>query len=225
MTYQRRPVSTSSVVGAEGGMTSGWASTTGGATSTGSASATAPARRSTLLTSSTETSSSGTAVPRNARAASAAAWSDSLAASTSSAPVSGSGGAVSGSGCSSLRISSSRSSLTALPLRRRRRRRRDGLVEQEAVHEIREELIGAKDVRGDDRRDEDDQHGEADDRLPVGPRDLLQLRPALLCEAHQADVSGADGGRLRTSSHQRTSARRERLELSTAGFGDQCSTS
>src|SRR5438034_4542563 len=223
MTYQRRPVSTSSVVGAEGGMTSGWASTTGGATSTGSASATAPARRSTLLTSSTETSSSGTAVPRNARAASAAAWSDSLAASTSSAPVSGSGGA--GSGCSSLRISSSRSSLTALPLRRRRRRRRDGLVEQEAVHEIREELIGAKDVRGDDRRDEDDQHGEADDRLPVGPRDLLQLRPALLCEAHQADVSGADGGRLRTSSHQRTSARRERLELSTAGFGDQCSTS
>src|SRR5437867_13328874 len=226
MTYQRRPVSTSSVVGAEGGMTSGWASTTGGATSTGSASATAPARRSTLLTSSTETSSSGSAVPRNARAASAAASSESLAASTaSSASGADSAGASSGC-CSSPRVGSSRSSLMTLPLGCRRRRRWQVLVQQDVVHEIREDLVGAQDVCGDDRRDDDDDHRQPDDRLTIGPRDLLQLRPALLGEADETDVAGPY---LRRSSrrcrHQYVPARRERLELSTAGFGDQCSTS
>src|SRR5437879_722463 len=222
ITYQRRPVSISSAVGAEGGRTSGCASTTGGATSAGSASATAPARRSTLLTSSTETSSSGSAVPRNARAASAAASSESLAASTS---CSDADVVDSGSCCgSSLRVWSSRSSLMPLPLGCRRRRW-DGLVQDQTVHEIREDLVGGQDVARHDRRDDDDDDRQANDRLTVRPGDLLQLRPALLGEADDPDAPGPDGGRLRTCGHQRAPARRERLELSTAGFGDQCSTS
>src|SRR6267378_6151844 len=201
ITYQRRPVSISSAVGADGGMTSGWASTTGGVASVGSASATAPARRSTLLTSSTETSSSGSAVPRNARAASAAASSESLAASTS---VSASGAGVVGSGsgcCSSLRVRSSRSSLMPLLLGNCGCRRRDRLIQDEPVNQIREDLIGAEDVRGDNRGDHDDDDGQANDGLAVGPRDLLQLRPALLSEADEPDASSPNGGRLRTSCH------------------------
>src|SRR5438132_2827641 len=207
-------------------MTSGCASTTGGPTSTGSASATAPARRSTLLTSSTETSSSGSAVPRNARAASAAASSESFAASTS-ASASGAGSGDAGACCSSpLRVGSSRSSLMTLLLGCRRRRRWQVLVQQDVVHEEREDLVGPQDVRGHDRRDEDDQDRQPDDRLAVGPRDLLQLRPALLGEANEAYTACPYLRRgPRRSSHQQTSARRERLELSTAGFGDQCSTS
>src|SRR4029077_13364484 len=225
ITYHRRPVSGSSAEGVDGGTTSGWASTTGAA-ATGSASATAPARRNTLLTSSTDTSSSGSAVPRNARAASAAASSESLAASTS---ASASAAGSVDSGCSSPGVRSSRSSLMTLPLgcrRRRYRRRRRALVQQDVVHEVREELIGPQDVGGHDRRDDDDDHGQANDRLTIGPRDLLQLRPALLREADDSNVPGATSGRrLRPSSHYCTAARRERLELSTAGFGDQCSTS
>src|SRR5438309_8954593 len=201
ITYQRRPVSISSAVGPDGGTTSGCASTTGGAMSTGSASATAPARRSTLLTSSTLTSSSGSAVPRNARAASAAASSESLAASHS-VSASGAGVVDSGScGRSSLRVRSSRSSLMPLLLGNCRCRRRDRLIQNEPVHQVREDLIGAQDVRGDDRGDHDDDDGQANDGLAVGPRDLLQLRPALLGEADEPDASSPNGGRLRSSSH------------------------
>src|SRR6267378_3349821 len=201
ITYHRRPVSISSAVGADGGTASGCASTTGGTTSAGSASATAPARRSTLLTSSTETSSSGSAVPRKARAASAAASSESLAASTS-ASASGADSVGSDSGCPSSRVRSSRSSLMTLPLGCRRYRRRQALVQQDVVHEVREELIGAEDVRGHDRRDQDDEHGQTDDRLTIGPCDLLKLGPALLGEPDEPDVAGATGGRrLRSRSH------------------------
>src|SRR5437763_293690 len=202
ITYQRRPVSISSAVGAEGGMTSGCASTTGGATSTGSASATAPARRSTLLTSSTDTSSSGSAVPRNARAASAAASSESLAASTS-ASCSGAGVVDSGSACrSSLLVrSSSRSSLMPLLLRAGRCRRRHRLVQDQAVDDIREDLVGAEDVGGHDRRDDDDDDRQPNDRLPLGPGDLLELRPALLGEADDPNAAGSDGWCLRAGGH------------------------
>src|SRR5437667_2874545 len=201
ITYQRRPVSISSAVGAEGGMTSGCASTTGGATSTGSASATAPARRSTLLTSSTDTSSSGSAVPRKARAASAAASSESLAASTS-ASCSGAGVVDSGPACrSSLPVRSSRSSLMPLLLRDCRCRRRHGLAQDQAVDDIREDLGGTQDVGGHDRRDDDDDDRQPNDRLALGPRDLLELRPALLGEADDPNAPGPDGRCLRAGGH------------------------
>src|SRR2546426_6029941 len=174
-------------------MTSGCASATGGMAPAGSASATAPARRSTLLTSSTETSSSGSAVPRNARAASAAASSESLAASTS-ASGSGAGVVDSGSACrSSSRVRSSRSSLMPLLLGDCRCRRRHGLVQDQAVHDIREDLVGAQDVGGHDGRDDDDDDRQPNDRLPLGPRDLLELRPALLGEADDPNAPGPDG--------------------------------
>src|SRR3989442_10077047 len=227
--YQRRPVSTSSAVGAVGATGSGCASTSGTAGS-GSASRIAPARRRTFFASSTETSSTGSAVPRNARAASAAASSESFAASTSSGVGSGSCSGGSEGGIVSFVVSSvvsSRSSLMTLPLWRGRRRRWDRLIQQDAVDDEREDLVRREDVRGDDRRDHDHEHGETDDGLAVRPGDLLQLGPGLLSEANDAPASGPDlwGRRSRRCGHQRTPARRERLELSTAGFGDQCSTS
>src|SRR5437879_1010225 len=201
ITYQRRPVSISSAVGADGGTTSGCASTTGGTISTGSASATAPARRSTLLISSTDTSSSGAAVPRNARAASAAASSESLAASTS-ACCSGGGVVGSGSGCRpSVLVTSSTGCPLPLLLRDCRCRRRHGRVQDQAVDDIREDLVGTQDVGGHDRRDDDDDDRQPNDRLALGPRDLLELRPALLGEADDPNAPGSDGRCLRAGGH------------------------
>src|SRR5207248_7796030 len=97
-------------------------------------------------------------VPRKARAASAAASSESLAASTS-ASGSGAGVVDSGSGCrSSLLVRSSRSSLMPLLLRDCRCRRRHGLVQDQAVDDIREDLVGTQDVGGHDRRDRSEEH-------------------------------------------------------------------
>src|SRR5438094_6262773 len=231
MTYQRWPVSVSTFVGATDGAACGSATAARcSADTSGSTSATAPARRRTFFASSTETSSTGSAVPRNARAASAAASSESFAASTSSGVGSGSCSGDSEGGIVSFVVSSvvsSRSSLMTLPLWRGRRRRWDCLIQQDAVDDEREDLVRREDVRGDDRRDHDHKHGETDDGLAVRPGDLLELGPGLLSEANDAPASGPDlwGRRSRRCGHQRTPARRERLELSTAGFGDQCSTS
>ena len=88
---------------------------------------------------------------------------------------------------------------------------------------VREEVVEGEDVHGDERADDEHDQRESDDGLAARPRDLLQLSPALLGELNEADPTTRQ---CRCARHYRPpSARRERLELSTTGFGDQCSAS
>src|SRR5581483_5509847 len=188
MTYQRRPSS-------DGCAAAGWAGASGssagastGSTASGSTSATAPARRRRFLASSTETSSSGSTVPRNARAAWAAASSESFAASISSRC--GASLSVAGSGCrSSFRSDSSTGDL----LRGRCRGGRGGRPHDVLRDQEGEEVVEQEDVRRDEGGDQDDDHREPDDRLAVRPRDLLQLGPALLRERDDARATRKRG--------------------------------
>src|SRR5207245_4410088 len=77
-------------------------------------------------------------------------------------------------------------------------------------------LKGGEDVQRDEGRDRYDDDRQADHRLTLRPGHLLELRPRLLREPDEPEL---------LLGHHPASARQERLELSTAGFGDQCSAS